>query len=333
MALYRLFVSDSWMLLATLGTLMLIAVMATSIRAARKRFRYESWHLIHLYSYLGLVLAFPHQVFTGPHFHQGWTQFFWWAMMCAAFGATLGFRVLLPVWRTRRHRLRVSETRDEAPGVRAITMTGRALSDLRVKPGQFFVWRFMGGHGWTRGHPYTVSASLSDGSLRITVQAVGDGSARDAAIEPGTAVAIEGPYGAMDESSRRCPEMVMIAAGVGVAPFVGMLQDWDYRPSEATVIYRISKTEDAIHLKELQDLARIRGFVLHVIAGHRRPRSWFPDDMPHETDAEALLSLAPHISRSDAFICGPAKWNRLVRGTLKAVGVSRRNIHAERFIW
>jgi predicted ferric reductase len=126
-ALYRLFVSDSWMLLTSLGTLMLVVVMATSIRAARKRFRYESWHLIHLYSYLGLILAFPHQVFTGPHFHQGWTQFFWWAMMCIAFGVTLGFRVLLPMWRTRRHRLRVAETRNEAPGVTAITMTGRAL--------------------------------------------------------------------------------------------------------------------------------------------------------------------------------------------------------------
>src|SRR5207248_2670013 len=40
------------MLLATAGTLALILVAATSIRAARRKLRYESWHLLHLYGYL-----------------------------------------------------------------------------------------------------------------------------------------------------------------------------------------------------------------------------------------------------------------------------------------
>ena len=42
------------MLLAVAGTVALCAVVATSMRAARRRLRYESWHLIHLYAYLGV---------------------------------------------------------------------------------------------------------------------------------------------------------------------------------------------------------------------------------------------------------------------------------------
>lgn len=38
------------MLLAVAGTAALIAVGVTSVRAARRRLRYESWHLIHLYA-------------------------------------------------------------------------------------------------------------------------------------------------------------------------------------------------------------------------------------------------------------------------------------------
>lgn len=42
------------MLLAAAGALCLVLVVVTSIRAARRRLRYESWHLMHLYAYLGV---------------------------------------------------------------------------------------------------------------------------------------------------------------------------------------------------------------------------------------------------------------------------------------
>jgi hypothetical protein len=41
-------------------------VVVTSLRAARRRLGYESWHLLHLYGYLGLAL--PHQLWTGQEF-------------------------------------------------------------------------------------------------------------------------------------------------------------------------------------------------------------------------------------------------------------------------
>ncbi|HET9873047.1 MAG TPA: ferric reductase-like transmembrane domain-containing protein [Propionibacteriaceae bacterium] len=49
------------MLLAVAGTGCLVMVVATSVKAARAKVRYESWHLIHLYAYLGVGLALPHQ--------------------------------------------------------------------------------------------------------------------------------------------------------------------------------------------------------------------------------------------------------------------------------
>ncbi len=55
------------MLLAVAGTLCLVLVVVTSVRAARRRLRYESLHLLHLlhlYAYLGVGLALPHQLWT-----------------------------------------------------------------------------------------------------------------------------------------------------------------------------------------------------------------------------------------------------------------------------
>jgi DMSO/TMAO reductase YedYZ heme-binding membrane subunit len=58
------------MLLAIAGTLALCMVVVTSVRRARRRLLYESWHLIHLYGYLGAGLALPHQLWTGADFLQ-----------------------------------------------------------------------------------------------------------------------------------------------------------------------------------------------------------------------------------------------------------------------
>ena len=97
------------MLLAVAGTACLVMVVVTSIRAARRRLRYESWHLLHLYAYLGVGLALPHQLWTGQEFLASpFATVYWWTLWAAAAGAVLVWRVGLPVVRTLRHGLRVT---------------------------------------------------------------------------------------------------------------------------------------------------------------------------------------------------------------------------------
>ena len=67
--LWDLTVNYPGMLLAVAGSACLFLSVGTSIRAARRRIRYESWHLLHLYAYLGVGLALPHQLWTGTGLH------------------------------------------------------------------------------------------------------------------------------------------------------------------------------------------------------------------------------------------------------------------------
>ena len=103
-------------------------VVVTSIRLARRRLRYESWHLLHLYAYLGVGLALPHQLWTGQQFlgSPGRTVF-WWTAWAVAAGAILVWRVALPAYRTVRHDLRVTSVVREADGVVSVYVTGRDL--------------------------------------------------------------------------------------------------------------------------------------------------------------------------------------------------------------
>ena len=184
--LWNLTVDYPGMLLALAGTVCLVMVVVTSVKAARRRLRYESWHLLHLYAYLGVGLALPHQLWTGQQFlgSPGRTVF-WWTAWAVAAGAILVWRVGLPAYRTLRHDLRVTSVVREADGVVSVYVTGRDLHALQVEAGQFFTWRFLAGPGWSRAHPYSLSAAPDGRSLRITVKDLGDGSRDVARLRPG----------------------------------------------------------------------------------------------------------------------------------------------------
>src|SRR3954470_17604191 len=106
------------MLLALAGTAALTMVVVTSIRAARRRLRYESWHLLHLYAYLGVGLALPHQLWTGADFLTSRpATLFWWGAYLATAGAVLTYRLGLPAYRTLRHRPYVTRVVQESADV------------------------------------------------------------------------------------------------------------------------------------------------------------------------------------------------------------------------
>ena len=174
------------MLLAVAGTACLVMVVVTSVKAARRRLRYESWHLLHLYAYLGVGLALPHQLWTGQELMASTAAtVYWWGVWALAAGAVLVWRVGLPVWRNARHRLRVTSVVHEADGIVSVYVTGHRLDRLRAEAGQFFGWRFLDRAGWTRANPYSLSAAPDGRSLRITAKDLGDGSAALRHLRPG----------------------------------------------------------------------------------------------------------------------------------------------------
>src|SRR5438045_2330058 len=121
------------MLLALAATVALVIVAVTSVRAARRRLRYESWHLLHLYAYLGVGLALPHELWTGTTFvGSPAATAYWWTVYGVAAGSVLVFRLGLPGWRSARQRLVVPAVVEEAPGVHSGYLRGR---DLRRLPG------------------------------------------------------------------------------------------------------------------------------------------------------------------------------------------------------
>ena len=331
--LWDLVVNYPGMLLATAATACLVMVVVTSIRAARRTLRYESWHLLHLYAYLGVGLAIPHQLWTGADFTSSTgRQVFWWTTWALAAGSVLVWRVGLPLWRNLRHDLRVAAVVPEGDGTVSVHVTGRHLHRLPVEAGQFFTWRFGGRPGRSRGNPYSLSAAPDGRSLRITVQDVGDGSAATAGLAVGSRAWIEGPYGRLSPRARSRHKVLMIGAGVGITPLRALAEGLAYAPGEALLLYRSSTAP--IFVDELTALAQQRGLVVWGLPGRRRAAdSWLGDGVDTTTDLAALTSWVPDVAERDVYVCGPGPWADLVLRDLRAAGVPEPHIHLETFGW
>jgi len=326
------------MLLAMAGTACLVLVVGTSIRVARRRLRYESWHLLHLYGYLGAGLALPHQLWTGKEFLASpAATAYWWTLWGAAAGAVLVWRVGLPLLRSARHALRVTSVVRESPDVVSIYLTGRRLERLRAEPGQFFQWRFLPRPGWTRAHPFSLSSAPDGRSLRITAKDLGDGSRSLARLRPGTRVLVEGPYGRLSPRARTRRKIALIGAGVGVTPIRALAEGLAYAPGDAVLLHRF--TEQPLFERELEVLGRERGLRVVNVPGRRRaPDSWLGSswaraEAEHVDDLTALLHWVPDIAERDVYVCGPEPWVASVRRSTAAAGVPAEQLHVEKFGW
>lgn len=331
--LWTLTLNSPGMLLAGAGTACLVMVALTSMRASRAQLRYESWHLLHLYAYLGVGLALPHQLWTGQEFMSSTpATIYWWGLWGLAIAAILVFRVSLPLWRSARHRLHVTAVTHEIPGTISVHMAGHALHRLHWEAGQYFTWRFLTREGWTRGHPYSLSSAVNGRDLRITVKVLGDGSAALAALQPGTRVIIEGPYGRLTARSRTRQGLVFFGAGVGITPLRALAEELDYRPGEAVFVQRFG--EAPLFDKELEALSRERGMGLLRLPGRRRTAdSWLPVGVPSGDDLSLLRAWIPDIADRDLFLCGPDEWTAAVSRTALDAGVPIAQIHIESFRW
>lgn len=148
------------MITATVGTALLLGVVATSLVIVRRRLSYEWWYAVHLMAYGGIALAWFHQVPTGNELVLDRTAAnYWRGLYVATIVVLVIFRLLAPLNGALRHRLRVAEVTTEGPGVVSLRITGRNLDRLRAHAGQFFLWRFLDSKRWRSAHPFSLSAA------------------------------------------------------------------------------------------------------------------------------------------------------------------------------
>lgn len=314
---WGLITGTAGILAAWAGTLLLIAIGLSSIRAIKRRMRYESWYYLHLYTYLAAFLAFLHQIWLGADL-AGPARWWWIGLYGTAAALAVHGRVLRPLRHALVHRFRVAKVVEEAPGVTSIHIRGCRMARLRAKPGQFFRFRFLSGHGWWQAHPFSLSAAPGRWGIRITVKDSGDHSAQLQTVAPGTKVLVEGPYGDFTADRRVNDKVVMIAAGIGITPIRALLEEIP----DALVIYRARSESELVFKRELDHLSPR---VVYVVGDSG-------DEAARQALSPAGLDrLVPDLGERDVYLCGPPGLVQHLLGALRRLRVPERHVHLDPF--
>lgn len=309
---------------ATIATFLFIGIGILSARVARRKLRYETWHAIHLLTYLAIGLSFSHEL-AGPDLAgHPVIQIAWSCLYTVSFALLVRYRILAPLMQSVRHGLRVEAVIPEGRGVVSVIVRGRHLDELEAEGGQFFRWRFLSRQTFLTAHPFSLSAPATNSFLRLTVKAVGDGTTLVQSLRPGTRVVAEGPYGAMTERRRTRHGVLLIAGGVGITPMRTLFETLTMTGIPVTLIYRAPSWDAAVFRQELEHIAAVRGFRLVFLIG--------PSTDPRNAMTGANLEwLVPDIRYRDVYICAAPGLSRAARRGLRDAGVARRRIHQEEF--
>ncbi|WP_210411238.1 ferric reductase-like transmembrane domain-containing protein [Pseudarthrobacter sp. NIBRBAC000502771] len=309
---------------AAAGTLLFLSVGYISARSVRRKLRYETWHFLHLLTYLAIALSFSHEL-AGPDLAGlPFVQVGWSLLYTFSFGLVLRYRVIAPLTQMWRHRLRVDHVVHEGAGVASVILRGRHLEELQAESGQFFRWRFLTGNLLLSSHPFSLSAPPHPQFLRITVKAVGDGTSLIHAVRPGTMVLAAGPYGAMTNDRRRGRGVLLIGGGVGITPMRALFETLPVPGSALTLLYRATSPEEILFRDELEHIAHQRGAQLIFLTGRS-------SDPRNAVTAHSLRQMVPDLTSRDVYICASQRFSTAATAGLIQAGLPRRQLHHEEF--
>ncbi len=312
-----------WMLPATVGFLLLVLAGVSSYREFRARMTYETWWVLHLYTYLAIALSFMHQILTGAMFITNkLARYYWIALYLFVAFAILIWRVLIPLARSVRHQLRVEKIVHEGPGIISIYIKGRNLLKLNAVGGNFFSWRFITKNDWYQSHPYSLSAPPTNSHLRITVKGLGDHSKALVNMKPGARVFIEGPYGIFTSKNAQVGRhVVLIGGGVGITPLRAIMEEFPNN-TQIDVLFRASHESDLVLRAELDFLAEKMAARVHYLVGSRNL---------HPMNEAYIEKLVPQFRDAEIYICGPEPLVSAVRQAAFDAGIPKDRFHDEAF--
>lgn len=316
--------------LAFIAAILLLMVVVTSLAIVRSRWRYESWYFVHLLVYAAVGLALWHQFSVGTDLLVSQMFYSYWvALYVIVLGNHLIWRVSRPLWLLWRHRFVVDRVVSENHNTISIYIRGRALDAFVIYPGQFMIVRFLTKGLWWQAHPFSLSWLPKQDQLRITVKAVGDFTQRlPHALQPGTSVLIDGPYGVFTEWASSASRVLFIAGGIGITPIRALMERMVQQGKDVVLLYGNRTAQDVVFADELTALAKKSSVTLVNIFSDAAPVGAEQGMI----DAVRIKRLVPDVHDRDVFLCGPAPMIDAVREWLQSLGVPPQRIHFEKFV-
>jgi ferredoxin-NADP reductase len=234
--------------------------------------------------------------------------------------------------------VQITQVCRENESVASIFMEPVPDSFKQAKPGQYMLIRLPFESGWTETHPFTITSAPEDDAVRITVKKVGKfTTALHTAAVPCSAQ-VSGPVGSFGDQVPSMKSGVFIAGGIGITPFVSILEKMYAQKSKIPVVlfWANMTAEDFFFHDLFRKYARTLDIRIIMIAS--QPPAVTESASDRITGITGLLTgevIQKYVSaqlRSEAswFLCGSPGMQQYVFSQLAPLAVLPESVTVER---
>ncbi len=308
------------------GVLALLGFMVTAGLASTYKkigLPYETWRNIHLANYVLFPLVMIHAFY---HAIPGSLVYYYLYLLSLLFLSVVVYR-LVRIFTIRRSPYEIVEVRQEADDIWSLFFKGPRFD---YKPGQFMFIQLLRDEKLSSPHPFTISSSPTAENLSITPKKLGDFTMTIKDTKPGDRAYIDAPYGVFSFLNFAPSELVFIAGGIGITPFMSMLRYiYDHKLDLKVTLFWANRSEKNLCFqKELQTMQKEMSG-LKVIPVMSDQPDWA--GQKGHIKAQVLTNYLESLDNKEYFVCGPPAMSRAVINELKQLNVPTLKIHSELF--
>ena len=196
---------------------------------------------------------------------------------------------------------------------------------ISYKSGQFVFLRVYNHKLSREAHPFSIASKSNEYRLKVIVKRLGDFTENISHIKEGDRVSVEGPYGRFNFYSSPKHDQIWVAAGIGITPFLGLVDDLDNektRNRKIDLYYSVKDDSDVIGIETLKEAEkRIKGLRVILWKSSEKGR----------IDAEKISSISGNLNDKELLICGPSAFKEGIMAGFSAAGVPKKRMHEEAF--
>ena len=309
------------------GSIAILAFVLLVILSLATQVAYHHWKKTHDWFGAVYVLVIVHGILS-PGEIKTYPLLTWWHGIWAVLGLSAYvyirflYRRVGPLFDYK-----VSAVREKGDGITEIEFVPQGRP-MRADPGQFIYLAFDEADAVSdEPHPFSLSSAPENKTIRLSIKGLGDWTHDVSKVKVGERARIWGPYGHFSETLFQSPRRpaVFIAGGIGVTPFLSLMQSKALleREGPVTMIYSVPKPDQAVYREDLEHYAGKRGD--HRLVVHLSDEEGF-------IDRAYLENLLEHPLKEAVFmVCGPAAMMKAMENMLWEAGVDSEFIVMEDF--
>ncbi len=291
--------------------------------------QYQNIKLFHNLTFIAIIIIAVHITLASSTQESNLRIYFILGWLVIVSMIYLKNKIIKPMILKRKY-FTITEIKKENDNVVTLNMQLPPKSKFFYKAGQFAYFKFLNGNPGREEHPFSFSGPAGE-NISITIKKIGDWTNNLDTVKAGDKVAVDGPYGIFSYTRvKKDKELVFIAGGIGITPFLSMLRDIINKRitiNKITLIWQVSSIKDLIYKNELSGYEKkIDNFKFIPIVS--KDEKW--DGLSGRLDLDKLNQIKTS-KNTECFICAPYSMMKSTIKNLKIAGIKKRSIHYESF--